>query len=164
VQVTPASRPTGLDDLLAGRGYEVDRPSGVWTAPLGGLRAATGGWRVDVDTEPDPAWWSIGTADAAVLSRTTVPCAYARSAAAVGRGALAGRWLGIYEVATAPDALRRGAASAVLAALAAWGAARGAHAAYLLVEDDNLPARALYTRLGMQRSYGYWYRVSPREG
>jgi ribosomal protein S18 acetylase RimI-like enzyme len=161
VQLTPASQPAGLDDLLATRGWVVDAPSGVWTAPLSDLRATTGGWDVAVADRPDPAWWTVGGADAAVLGRVTVPCAYAHCGAAAARGALDGGWLGIYEVATAPDARRRGAASAVIAALAAWGAARGAHAAYLQVEDHNAAARALYTRLGMQRSYGYRYRLAP---
>ena len=93
------------------------------------------------------------------LDRVRIPCAYARSEAAAGRGTLHGEWLGIYELATLPEARRRGAASAIVGALAAWGAARGARPAYLMVEEGNAPAHAMYARLGIRRAYGYSYRV-----
>ena len=97
-----------------------------------------------------------GDVDASIVSASP---AYARSEAAAGRGTLHGEWLGIYELATLPAARRRGAATAIVGALAAWGAARGARHAYLMVEERNAPAQALYARLGVRRAYGYAYRV-----
>ena len=79
---------------------------------------------------------------------------------AAARAALQGEWLGIYEVATLPEARRRGAARAILAALAGWGLERGARRAYLLVTGSNAPANALYARLGFSRAYGYRYRIA----
>ena len=157
-QLTPATRPAGLEPELAERGYEFDCPSGVWIGELGALPAD--GARVAIAERADDAWLALSGADRAVLERVRVACAYARSEVAAARGALDGEWLGIYEVATLREARRQGAASAVVAALAAWGAARGARRAYMLVEEDNAPAHALYARLGFRRAYGYCYRVS----
>lgn len=52
------------------------------------------------------------------------------------------------DVQTHPDARRQGAASAVLAAIAADERARGATTLVIVVAADNSPARAAYRRLG----------------
>jgi ribosomal protein S18 acetylase RimI-like enzyme len=156
-QLTPASRPAGLEDELARRGYAVESPSAVWTGELGAIADDDGD--VAVADRFDDRWLQLSGADTAVLERVGVPCGYARSPLAAARGALQGDWLGIFEVATLPQARRRGAASAVVAALAAWGCARGARRAYMLVREDNAPAHALYARLGFSRAYAYRYRV-----
>lgn len=155
-QLTPATQPAGLDDELARRGYELDAPSAVWTADVSDL---AGDGDAAIADRADDDWLALTRADAAVLDRVRVPCAYARSEAAAGRGTLHGEWLGIYELATLPEARRRGAATAIVRALAAWGAARGARHAYLMVEEGNAPAHALYARLGIRRAYRYCYRV-----
>ena len=65
-------------------------------------------------------------------------------------------------MATLPGARRRGLGRALLAALAAWGVARGATRAYLMVEEGNAPARSLYEQAGFEPLYGYHYRVQER--
>jgi GNAT superfamily N-acetyltransferase len=161
-QVTPASRPAGLGDALLERGYEVEAPSAAWVGDLDALAGDAG--PVAVAERPDDRWLALSGADTGVLGRVRIPCAFARSEVAAARGTLQDEWLGIYEVGTLPVARRRGAASAVIAALAAWGAERGARRAYMLVTEDNLPAHALYARLGMRRAYRYGYRVPRRRG
>jgi GNAT superfamily N-acetyltransferase len=65
---------------------------------------------------------------------------------------------------TRPEARRRGAATAVLHALAAWAAANGCPRSYLQVEEDNPGARALYARAGFTDAYRYHYRTKFRPG
>jgi GNAT superfamily N-acetyltransferase len=79
--------------------------------------------------------------------------------AAVGLGVCDPPWLGVFSMSTLHSHRRRGAATAILSALAAWGAGRGAGRVYLQVEADNGPARALYLRSGFEDAYGYHYRV-----
>lgn len=81
--------------------------------------------------------------------------------AAIGRGVVVGEWLGISAVEVAADARRSGLATQITAALAAWGAREGARRAYLQVQADNAPARALYEGLGFRTHHRYRYRRYP---
>ena len=72
-----------------------------------------------------------------------------------------GDLVGLFDVATAPAARRRGVARRVTAALLAWGAAEGARTAYLQVAEENAAARALYAGLGFRPAYRYVYAVAP---
>ena len=81
--------------------------------------------------------------------------------AAVARGALADGWLGVTAVTVAEEHRRRGLATAVMAALHRWAAARGARWVYLQVAADNAPARALYRRAGFIEHHRYHYRLGP---
>jgi GNAT superfamily N-acetyltransferase len=76
---------------------------------------------------------------------------------AVGRGSLAHAWLGVTAVEVAHEHRRRGLARAVLAALAAWGAAGGARSTYLQVAEGNAAALALYLSAGFTVHHRYDY-------
>lgn len=68
---------------------------------------------------------------------------------AEGRAVLDGDWLGVHELRTRLDHRRQGLAHEVMATLLDWGASQGALTAWLHVETDNVPARALYDGLGL---------------
>jgi GNAT superfamily N-acetyltransferase len=70
-------------------------------------------------------------------------------------------WVGVFCMATRPQARRRGIATAVLRCGASWAADHGARQLYLQVEETNLAALQLYGRLGFQPSHHYHYRVAP---
>jgi aminoglycoside 6'-N-acetyltransferase I len=62
--------------------------------------------------------------------------------------------LWINEVAVGPARQRRGAAKAILAELLAFGRRLGCREAWVLTDDDNAPARALYKSAGGEEKTG----------
>lgn len=76
---------------------------------------------------------------------------------AIGRGHLAGDWLGVAAVWTDPEYRRGGRATRILHSLGVWAARRGARSAYLQVATDNRAAQQAYERLGFVRHHDYHY-------
>jgi ribosomal protein S18 acetylase RimI-like enzyme len=70
-------------------------------------------------------------------------------------------WLGLYKVATHPQARGQGHAGRMIRALYAEGAGQGATRAYLQVGVNNQPALTLYHRLGFTPLYNYRYYRKP---
>ena len=67
-----------------------------------------------------------------------------------GEAALDGDWLGLHDLTGRRGPPAQGLGTQVLGALLEWGAERGATTAWLHVEVDNDPARALYERVGFR--------------
>lgn len=174
--------PGWLETELAERGYRTADPTLIMTAPLPGPESDTleetfgTGPAVAVHERPSldwlDAWLAVdgrGGSEQVPWARTILtghPAGYAEVGGesgepplAVGRGVPQGEWLGVYCMATEPDRRRRGYGAAVLRALLAWGARRGAERAYLLVTEANKPARALYERAGFEVAGAYTYRL-----
>lgn len=78
---------------------------------------------------------------------------------ACGQFAIEDDFVGIYDVFTAPAVRGKGLARLLCSQLLAEAATRGARTAYLQVEGDNAPARAVYRRLGFADGYAYHYRT-----
>jgi GNAT superfamily N-acetyltransferase len=72
-----------------------------------------------------------------------------------------GPHFGIYAMLTAPAFRRRGAARAVLHALARQARSEGFDELYLLFDTANVAARALYAESGFADVYDYHYRSKP---
>ncbi|HEY4094740.1 MAG TPA: GNAT family N-acetyltransferase [Baekduia sp.] len=79
-------------------------------------------------------------------------------AIAVGIGVVEAGWLGVFSLATIPTARRHGAATAVVDTLEAWALIQRAHATYLQVERDNIPALSFYAHRGLSVAHSYHYR------
>jgi GNAT superfamily N-acetyltransferase len=176
-QICPAARPPDLDTVLADRGYGLECPTLVQTASLATVAERAGGAAEEaaVAAAPDEEWLDayrlaagFSAAEVAarheIMRRIAVGTGYALlrrggRAVAVGMGAVDNGWLGAFNMATSPEWRRRGAATAVLHALARWGLGQGATHAYLQVTEENVPALALYGRLGFATLYGYHYRT-----
>jgi GNAT superfamily N-acetyltransferase len=165
-QLTEAARPAGLEDALVARGYEARGvPVSVEVASLDAVLARTSG-DAEVSTEFDGAWlglWAgsrgFANLDAARDLLTAGDAAFASIGGdAVGRGVVAGAWLGITSMVTVPAARRRGYARAIVHALARWAAAQGCTHAMLQVESTNQPARTLYASVGFVPHHDYHYR------
>ncbi|WP_068310528.1 GNAT family N-acetyltransferase [Polycladidibacter hongkongensis] len=65
--------------------------------------------------------------------------------------------LGLFDVATHPDARRKGLARALVVDVQRRGAELGARSAWLQVVASNAPAWELYTALGYKEAYRYHY-------
>jgi N-acetylglutamate synthase len=180
-QMSPAAMPIGLDEVLETRGYEIEEPTLVLTADTPRvmertLRSDAGD--VTVGEEIDEYWVAeyasaFGDDETARdrlrgyahllrhLGPTvgTAAMPIDETPAAVGLGVLERGWAGVYAMGTRPEARRRGAATAVLQALAEWAHGRGATRLYLQVEATNDGARQLYTRAGFETAYRYHYRT-----
>lgn len=79
--------------------------------------------------------------------------------AAIGLGRIEDGYLGVFSMHTVLPQRGHGHASRILAALAHWGAGRGAHTAFLQVDVQNKPALALYQQAGFVAAYSYWHRI-----
>ena len=178
-QLSPASDPPDLDDVLAARGYEVFAPVSVEVADLS--RVASAALVTGVEAQCSNAlfeeWFDVsgrrgrfrGEAIAvyrALLERLHGRAGFALArrsgeAAAVGLAVAAPPWVGVFSMLTLPSHRRQRLGEAVLGAIARWAGERGAERMYLQVELDNAPARALYARTGFEPRYEYHYRRQP---
>jgi GNAT superfamily N-acetyltransferase len=174
VQVSPAEAWASLDAALATEGWTSEGATDVLVADSATVLARTGPGDVRLTAHPDADWLTAWAAceerpDAdvharEVLARIEPATAYAVRSDGLGVGlAVCERgWAGLFCMATAVPARRRGVARTVVHALTGWAAQRGAQRIYLQVESDNGPAHALYAGAGFERSHGYHYRAAPR--
>jgi N-acetylglutamate synthase len=175
-QISPAARPTDLDDQLAARGYQLKSPTLVQCAAVAEVLDALAAPAVEVNISPvaDAAWtdfwWRTdghGGPSEEVVARQILdrsPALHARvlvggEIVAVGRLALAGDWAGLYCIATDPAYRRQGLAQAVIHDLLQEATNRGIGQVFLAVVADNAAARALYARFGFSTVSRYHYRV-----
>ena len=156
---------TALDDLLAGRGYDVIDPVTLCARPArpGPLPPEAEGWSDGLG-----ALWAtggIGPERRAVMDRAPGPKAVlllpgpdapeaAVFVARSGHGAM------LHALHVAPGLRHRGLGRTLTEGAVHWTAANGASWIALAVTDANAPARALYASLGFEPVGRYWYRAS----
>ena len=178
LRVTPFSQPAGLDEALSARGYDRLDDTRVMVATVlatppealppglqlvrlapeafaelvGSLRGSPASQRTAqaqrllASPVPYQGWVLQGQDDLAVL--------------ACGQTAIEADLVGLYDVFTAPETRGQGLARLLCSQLLAQAAQGGARTAYLQVEADNAPARAIYRRLGFADAYAYHYRTA----
>ncbi len=181
-QISPAARPTGLDEKLEARGYRIEAPTLVLVARADQVLERTAAQEmpeIAVAEGIDEFWvaeyaYAHGDDELArerlrsyghLLRRLGPSVATAvlpidRKPAAIGLGVLERGWVGVFAMGTRPEARRRGAATAVLHALAGWARDQGADQLYLQVESASDAARQLYVRAGFETAYRYHYRMA----
>lgn len=181
LRITPFTQPAGLDRELAASGYAAiddtrvmvaprldvaakppPPPKGFVFEPLGhaAMAQAVGALRGSPLAQRQ--------AHAERLANSPVPftaLALRRrrdgAIVACGQSALESGLVGLYDVFVDPALRGRGLAQVLCARLLADACEAGAASAYLQVESDNAPARAVYAKLGFADGYGYHYRVRP---
>jgi len=173
-KMTPCSCPEFLDGVLEQQGYASIGHSSVQVLELSGVKEpSTETIRVDeriTDKWLDNFCHIAGLSEthkntAKMMLSTLVPQSCFMSllhegkAIAFGLGVLERGFLGLYDIATAPDYRGRGFGEQLVLNLLQWGKANGAAQSYLQVMLDNEPALKLYAKLGFQEAYRYWYRI-----
>lgn len=169
---------TDFDYTLENRGYEIQHTTDVMTLPLSSslLKADC----EDVIFTPDiPDIWieSLfhlkGTTNP--IHRKVVPSMYRAipketvcacvkrdgRIIATGLGILDRDYIGIYAIHVQEQYRRQGLARQICSGLLQEGMKKGAQNAYLQVVQGNLNAHRLYTSLGFDHFYTYWFRVRP---
>jgi ribosomal protein S18 acetylase RimI-like enzyme len=162
--------PSDLDARLAGRGYELLTPTSVMLARPD-IAAADGSIELHARaTQPvmnaiaDRHWSTDARAErVAIFGRIRRPHRFALAwvdgePAAAGLCVRDGDLAGVFAMRTQERFRGRGLARRVLSRLMAWAQSEDASRIYLQVEDDNVPALALYRGFGFERLYGYHYR------
>lgn len=157
-----------LDAALSARGYAIVDPVLTYAACTADFAApphmATfAHWpplQIAVDLWADG---QIGPARLAVMQRAPGPKAAILArlkdrAVGVAYVALHADIALLHALQVSPAHRRQGSAQNLLAAAAHWAADHGAATLALIVTTANLPARALYERLGMHPLGGYHYR------
>jgi len=169
-QVSEASLPSKLDNILADRGFSKIFPVEVWTAEISALSkfeptcdteyldALSEEW---IDTYLQASGYDPSTMDVrkGILERTDQQRVYVLAKeTAVGFGVVEEDWLGVFNIGTHPEKRRSGAALSINHALGMWGEKVGATKVYLQVETNNSVAKNFYEKLGFAHAYTYWYR------
>jgi len=176
VRITPFTLPSGLDDLLGSLGLERFDDTRVMVLDLDRFAPPAAG-AAGTTVQPlglEAFAQLVGTMRGSPLSQRQAHAERLANAPvpfsafelkrdgvslACGQFAMEADLVGLYDVFTAPEARGQGLATQVCAHLLAAAAARGARHAYLQVEGDNAPARAVYHRLGFRDAYRYHYRA-----
>ncbi|MBB4040665.1 ribosomal protein S18 acetylase RimI-like enzyme [Microvirga flocculans] len=179
--VRPTFRLNGVeapeaDERLRLRGFKEIEPTHVLTAPV-----KSGDREIDPEVALEPhasKRWVRAAAESyggdkaddetlmRIVSRIRQKAAFATLSlddkpVAWGLGVAERGYIGLYDIVVAPDLRGIGLGRRVVSSLMAWGAAQGAHTAYLQVREENEIARSLYGAFGFQTAYRYTHRVMP---
>jgi ribosomal protein S18 acetylase RimI-like enzyme len=167
-----------FDYVLENRGYQVEHITDVMTINLEDAKLDTP-YPLVITTDTIPQRWIEGLF---TLKETTNPvhrfivpsmyraipketiCARIEDNGeiiATGLGILDRDYIGIYAIHVHKNYRKRGYARQICTCLLREGMRHGAKHAYLQVVDGNTPAKQLYTSLGFQQLYTYWFRVQP---
>jgi len=174
-QLTNASVPANIDRKIADLGFILEMKVNVQIISLDSLIQGMSPFRVEIHPTPQQDWLStyaaVGDYDSfslgirkSIMTHVVQKKAYASAlfkgkVVGVGFGVAERGWLGLFAISTLTQFRCKGIATAITRTLAQWGLSKGATHAYLLVEQKNELANALYNHLGFQNLYYYWYRL-----
>lgn len=174
-KLTAAACPSELDCSLHAKGYDYVGGTSVQTLSLSQIGEKP---KADVESchRQDRKWfdhychWNrVREADRQTLKqmfdnivaetcymlikdKDGTPCA-------CGLGVLEDGYIGLFNIVTNKKERKQGYGTQLIQSLLHWGKENGAAFAYLQVVRENKPALALYTKLGFEEKYTYWYRV-----
>lgn len=174
-KITPLMEPT-FDKILKERGYITAHVTEVKTMSLENREIEPPRIPVQIGREITPQWLDAlfrlkGTAN--TIHRRVVPTMYAAipketivasitvngQVGAIGLGILDRDHIGLYAIHVDPAYRQQGFGRAICQSILNEGIRLGALGSYLQVVPDNISAKNLYTSLGYQDCYTYWFRL-----
>jgi GNAT superfamily N-acetyltransferase len=174
-QMTTASQPTNLDEVLQSYGLEILMHVIVQTANLNEALVDEPEVGIVIMSEPWDEWYRAYCQFAefdstrfavrrGIISRISNEKACAAAIKddkiiGVGLGVLDGIWLGLFSLVTQKKYRRQHVATSITQSLISWAQSQGAKKVYLQVSESNKSARELYYNLGFKDAYIYWYRL-----
>ena len=175
-RLTPFASPLDLDTVLAQRGYGAIDETLVMHLDIQQAHIQSTP-RVALREEALPDWLPIfcrlseeplaqhhthaAMLDRIPATRLLVSLVNAGTVVACGMGVLEQDYFGLFSLVTAPHQRNRGHGTRLVVGMLQWAGEHGATQAYLQVVQSNTPARHVYTKMGFQEAYRYWYRISP---
>ena len=173
-RLTPLTNPENLDNILADAGFEKKDVSSVQIRDLVSCETQSTS-SVKIWTELSQEWLDnlvhLGTIplvewDALIgilLNIASEKCFAIlikdNQVVACGFGVLENQYIGLFEIITARNKRRRGFGRELILNILDWGKNKGATKAYLQVVMNNEPALNLYSKLGFEEIYQYFYRI-----
>lgn len=172
-KLTPVHYPSNLDEALEQHGYQYDAPTLVQLCDLtqvpqktllygaGGLSQEWLDAYQTLNGVPARHHETLQVMLMSIAHITWYGVLHDQNGeiVALGLGVLQGSLVGIFDIVVAEHARQQGLGRQLMLMLMAWGRKQGARRAYLQVSQSNMAAQALYSKLGFQTAYPYWYRL-----
>lgn len=173
-KITPLIAPE-FDCILKKRGYQISHPTEVKIRDLKDFSMEPD-TRVELDKDISWEWLDAlftlkGTTSRihrkivptmyAAIPKDTIAAAVIRDnrIVAIGLGILDRDHIGLYAIHVDPFFRRQRLARSICVRILNEGIRQGARHAYLQVLPDNMSAKNLYSSLGFQDFYSYWFRL-----
>lgn len=173
-RITPLASPENLDEILAHSGFEKKDVSSVQVMDLESVTPQAAG-SIQLWTEFSQDWLDsfVHVGGVTIESQKSLTGMLRNIASkkcfavllkenqvvSCGLGVMEKQYIGLFEIITAKTERRKGFGEELILNLLAWGKQNGAKKAYLQVVMNNQPALNLYSKLGFQEVYQYFYRI-----
>lgn len=173
-RVTPLAHPENLDEILATAGFEKRDVTSVQIRDLASLPTPTTN-SVKIWTDVSQEWldhfvhmseiplveWDslIGILLNIASQKCFAVLLNDDQVVSCGLGVLERQYVGLFEIVTAKDKRGRGFARELIFHILNWAKNQDATTAYLQVVMTNTAALNLYTQLGFEEIYQYFYRM-----
>ena len=173
-RITPLAYPENLDEILAVAGFDKKDVTSVQVRDLVSLETQVTS-SVKIWTEVSQEWldnlvhfgaipaqeWEslIGILINIASEKCFAILLKDNQVVSCGLGVLENQYIGLFEIITARTKRRRGFGRELILNILEWGKKNGATKAYLQVAMSNEPALNLYSNLGFEEIYQYFYRI-----
>ncbi|MHA1637936.1 MAG: GNAT family N-acetyltransferase [Candidatus Thorarchaeota archaeon] len=172
--LTEASQPHDLDDVLDELGFYVGLQVYLQVSSVNHVIQKTVNHEICIESTPSEVWmdaYAEGSNYSSesmrirkdLMLRSPLKKAFGsvivdNEIAGVGLCILEGEYAGLYNMTTCSKYRKRGVAKSIGRGLTEWAGTYGAKKMYLQVEIENEPAMGMYSSLGFETAYRYWYR------